>query len=69
MRDLRPTDRIAEDFRSIEDEHGTFLPMCWKDLRDWAQWWLRQEELYDFVNLTDKQHEFFKQILTTGDKA
>lgn len=64
MRDLLRTDRFAPDFRSIEDEHGCFMPVCWSNLKDWATWWLRQEELHDFVNLTDEQHEFFKQILT-----
>lgn len=69
MRDLRPSDRIADDFRSIEDEYGTTLPLCWKDPKDWAKWWLRQEELHDFVRLTDEQREVFNQILATGDIA
>ena len=67
MRDLCQTDRIASDFRSVEDEHGSFIPMCWKDLKDWAAWWLRQEELHDFVCLPDEARELFNQILAAGD--
>lgn len=63
MRDLQRSDRIAKDFRSIENGNGFFEPMCWKDTKDWARWWLRQDELHDFVNLTDEQHQFFKLIL------
>lgn len=63
MRDLLKSDRIANDFRSIEDEHGSFIPMCWSDPKDWARWWLRQEELHDFICLTAEQRELFNQIL------
>jgi hypothetical protein len=65
MRDLKPGDRMTKSQHgySIIDEHGTIIPMCWENLKDWARWWFRQAEMNADINIPADMRALFTEIL------
>ena len=57
LRNLKPTDKIATYGAGIAivDEDGTYIPMCWKNRKDWARWWLRQAEINTDINIPHEE--------------
>ena len=73
MRDIQDGDRIIQDesgrlslVHEYECESMTCTPMAWKDLQDYARWWLRQAELRPEIKaaLSDQNFKTFEAILT-----
>ena len=70
MRDLEDGDELGHDaitgkpfVRRVRGDCMSVEPLAWSGLRDYAEWWLRQERLRPDIKLSAKDRKVFESIL------